>query len=456
MAEKRKTAPAPEDERPVKASARPRRLGWRILVAFLLVLLIGGTAFLLYNGSISKAAIQALEADNESQRQSIASLTAGKDQKDLQIQALSEESAEKDRQLQALTDEVAEKDRQLQGLSAENGEKAGQLAELKARLSAANAPLNYQAALRESVPAAALQALELPEGLEQSEEMKSSLLAALFRTAYLEADPDSSREDRLCFTVHASDGQLLGSVAFAPAGTDEDGTPLWTAAEERFDFSRCFRTTSVTVPPDYTVYLGEQLLGEEWIREEGIPYAAFEACAEDFEGLPTLLRYETPPFLGEPALRILDEQGRELPAEDLREERFRDRCPAEVREKIEAFLPDFVELYLRFSADIKESARYYYNQLVPLVRVDSPLALRMKAAFEGLGYSAARAVELESVTVNCVTDLGGGRYAVDLNYLSMVTGHSSAFAPVEDELHILLIVTVTEDGQVLAEGLYYL
>ena len=260
MAEKRKTAPAPEDERPVKASARPWRLGWRILMAFLLVLLIGGTAFLLYNGSISKAAIQALEADNESQRQSIASLTAGRDLKDQQIQALSEESAEKDRQLQALADEVAEKDRQLQGLSAENGEKAGQLAELKTRLSAANAPLNYQAALRESVPAAALQALELPEGLEQSEEMKSSLLAALFRTAYLEADPDSSREDRLCFTVHASDGQLLGSVAFAPAGTGEDGTPLWTAAEERFDFSRCFRTTSVTVPPDYTVYLGEQLL----------------------------------------------------------------------------------------------------------------------------------------------------------------------------------------------------
>ena len=148
--------------------------------------------------------------------------------------------------------------------------------------------------------------------------------------------------------------------------------------------------------------------------------------------------------------------GQELPAEDLREEVFRDRCSAEVREQIEDFLPGFVELYLLFSADIQESAQLYYSQLKLLVVPDSPLHFRLRDAFEGLGYSAARGAQLKSVTVNCVMDLGDGRYAVDLNYLSMVTGHSSALGPMEDELHLLLILVLTEDGRLLAEALYYL
>jgi hypothetical protein len=455
MTEKRKSAPAFEEERPSKGAAKRRRSPWRIVALVLLLVLIGGTAYLLYNGSLYQAAIQALTAENARQKQSIQDLTADNAAKDEQILALGAESAEKDRQLGELDAEAAEKDAALRDLGAENEEKAQQLQGLTAELAAANAPLDYQAAIREAAPAAALQALELPAELEQSEEMKASLLAALFRTAYLEADPANSREDHLSFTVHAADGQLLGSVSFELAG-DQAGQPLWTTAEEQFDFSKCFKTTTVTVPPDYRVYLGDRLLGEEWIREVSVPYASLAYCAEDFDDLPTLVRYETPPFLGEPDLHILDGQGKELPADAVREEVFLDQCPEEAREKIEAYLPDFVELYVRFSADIKDSARVYYNRLVPIVKPDSPLALRMKAAFEGLGYSAARAVELESVTVNSITDLGGGRYAVDLNYLTMVTGHSSAFAPVEDELRLLLILSETEDGQILAEALYYL
>ena len=228
-------------------------------------------------------------------------------------------------------------------------------------------------------------------------------------------------------------------------------------AGEQFDFSGCFRTASLLLPPDYSVSLGGRLLGPEWIRETDVGYASFAAAAEDFEDLPSLVRYETPPFLGESALRFYNEQGKELSPEDLREEVFLDRCPQDVRAQIEEFLPGFLDLYIHFSADIKDSAYYYYSRLSPMVvQPESPLFLRMRAAFEGFGYSGARGAELQSVTLHHVTDLGGGRYAANLNYVTLITGHSSAFDPVEDELHILLILRQADDGQLLAEALYFL
>ena len=80
----------------------------------------------------------------------------------------------------------------------------------------------------------------------------------------------------------------------------------------------------------------------------------------------------------------------------------------------------------------------------------------MRDAFEGFGYSAARKADYQSFQVHWICDLGEGRYAVDLNYLTLVTGHSSAFEPVEDDLHVLLILKENEKGQLLAEAFYYL
>lgn len=433
------------------------RRSLRILVLVLLLLLSGILAWLLFSGSLYRTAIRVLEAGNADQEQRLAAYTAAEEQKAGEIGALRESGLEKDRQIEALTEASGEKDRQIAALTAQGEELRAELTALRIQFAAASAPLDYQEALRREAPQAALRSLVIPSSPDQSEERKRALLRPLLETACLESDTAHSREGRPCFQIRSAEGQLLGSVAFESRGTDEEGIPVWAAAEEQFDFTGCFKTVSLTLPPDYALYLGDQLLGPEWIRESGIGYAGFAAAAEDFEGLPTQVRYETPPFLGDPGLRILDEKGRELSADELREEVFLDRCPEDVKAQIEAFLPGFVDLYVHFSADIRDSAYYYYSRLSPLVlQPDSPLFLRMRAAFEGFGYSGARGAEVQSVTLHYVTELGGGRYAANLSYVTLITGHSSSFDPVEDELRILLILRQTEDGQLLAEALYFL
>lgn len=433
------------------------RKALRILVLVLLLLFAAILIRLLASGSLYRTTVRLLETGNADQKLRIASYTASAQQKAQELETLRELSVGQNQQIEALLALSREQEAQIAALTAEREDLSGELRVLRTRFSAVSASLDYQEALRQSVPEAALRALVIPSSPDQSEERKRALLRPLLETARLEADSEPGREDRPRFLIRSEDGQLLGGVVFESTGTDEGGIPLWTVAEEQFEFSGCFRTASLLLPSDYSVALGDQLLGPEWIRESGIGYASFAAAAEDFDDLPSLVRYETPPFLGEPALRFYNEQGRELPLEDLREEVFLDRCPSDVRAQIEAFLPGFLDLYVHFSADINSSAYYYHSMLAPLVlQPDSPLFLRMRAAFEGFGYSGARGAELQSVTLHYVTELGGGRYAANLNYVTLITGHSSAYPPVEDDLHILLILRQTEDGRILAEALYFL
>ena len=135
-------------ELPAESPSRPRRSGLRIVILALVLILAGVTVYLLYSGVIFQALIRAMQARNETQKQSIAALSASRDEKDAEILALGREAAEKDAEILALGTELAEKDETLRVLIGENGEKSDQLAELTAKLAAASAPLDYLAALR--------------------------------------------------------------------------------------------------------------------------------------------------------------------------------------------------------------------------------------------------------------------------------------------------------------------
>ncbi len=312
-----------------------------------------------------------------------------------------------------------------------------------------------QTSLRQSVPAAAVRDLERPDALPQSEELKTAFLEGLFRDAVLQKDSANSREYHYRYLVKAADGQTIGSMVFEPVGKRSFGLPDWAMVEEHYDFSAYYHTEGVVVPSDYRVFLDSTLLGSDCIRETGISYEALAPLAEDYSRLPFLVRYETPPFLGEAPLKILNEKGDVLEEEQMTETAFLDRCPEELREQIDAYLPGFIELYTHFSADMKDSARYYYNQLVPLVVPDSPLFIRMNQAFEGFGYSATRDVTLISHEADRILALGDGRYAVDLRYTEEITGSDREVGPVQKEQHVLLVL-VLSDGRFLAEALYYL
>ncbi len=312
---------------------------------------------------------------------------------------------------------------------------------------------NYAQTLRSTVPDAALHALDDLDPLVMSEEDRADFIRSLLREAELKKLPGESREDHLVYQVKAADGQRLGTVIFEPVARTKYNLPVWSQISSSFDFSAYYNTLEVTVPSDYRVYLGDLLLGPDRIVEKDIPYAILADYYESFPELPTMVRYETVPLVGEGKLRILDRDGHEVSADQLSEEAFLDRCPEEIREKAEAFVPEFIELYVYFSSDLNSSAHYYFDQLRPYILQDSELFVRLRQAFEGLGYNLQiRTVSLESVELNRIIPLEKDRYLVDLNYITVIGTRGND--PVETNDHVLLVL-VDEDGKLLADALYF-
>ncbi len=310
--------------------------------------------------------------------------------------------------------------------------------------------MDYQQSLEQTIPEAAEDALsELEPSIRDSEESQS-FVQDLLQNAKLVKDHLNSSEESQLYSVVAADGQKLGEVSFAPVGEMRYHLPVWGIKQEQFDFSPYYRTSQVTVPPDYMVFLGNLRLEREFIAEDEIPYQTLEECYRHYADLPTLVRYETPPYLGELSLRVCREDGTELGPEDLTEEVFLDRCSAAIREEAEEYVPEFVHQYVSFSANIHDSAMGYYLSLCRMIVPDSQLQTMLHLAIDGLRYSKTRSVKVLSTEICRMTDLGENRYLADIRYSSEVGGQNGR---VQMDEHIQLVL-IDDGGTLLADALY--
>lgn len=272
----------------------------------------------------------------------------------------------------------------------------------------------------------------------------------LLAEAVLARDPANSTEEQKAYLIRTADHQTIGSVLFAVTAREQYDLPVWEAVEEHFDFSPYYQHAEVTVPPDYSVYLGGKLLGPACIVETDIPYDTLEECYQHYSDLPTKVRYEDGPFVGEAALRVLDEQGRELAPDELTDARFLARCSEEQRSRAEAFVDAFLPVYVRFSSDINGGGAQYYGELLSLVRRDSQLAQQMHMVLQSFGWSNTRASRLLSLSYHNMTDLGDGRLLVDFSYELEITALAGPTVR-RDDVQLVLV----EDGDsYLADAMY--
>lgn len=316
----------------------------------------------------------------------------------------------------------------------------------------------YLLSVQQEVPDAAVQALAELDPEIRSPEENAALVKPLLEGATLVRDSSDTSEGRKVYKIRADDGNIIGRVAFAvvdqtpfdlPFGL-VSYLPAWGVVEEQYDFSAYYKMVMVVVPSDYSVYLGEKLLGPEFITQTGIPYAKLEECYLHYENLPVQVRYDGGPFISKAELRILDEKGIELSLEELTEERFLDRCTPEDRARIEEFVDVFLPVYVRYSSDIFGSAYKYYLELLPMMQPDSQFDVQMRLALQSFGWSNTKEAVILSIEIHNITDLGEGRHLVDLSYETEITALGPPTVRRDD---IQLILVDTESG-LLVDALY--
>ena len=236
----------------------------------------------------------------------------------------------------------------------------------------------------------------------------------------------------MLYRLRAADGHSIGMVTFAVTGTGRYRLPVWEKVEEQLDFTAYTQSLSVTVPSDYAV--------------------ALEECYLHYEGLPTMVRYESHPFLGEMSLRVVDPQGNELEPEELTEERFLDSADPALREEAEAFLSKMIPAYVLFSADIQGHAKDYFSPLMNYVIPDSQLHTVLLQALENAGWGKTRTLKVTSIRVNFITDLGEGRYLADVTYDSDLTTVWGGSAQMTDNARVVFF---DRDGTLKADAVYH-
>ena len=300
----------------------------------------------------------------------------------------------------------------------------------------------YMTSLRSGGSEAACKAALKPLGIRiQSEGEQMDFVRVLLQDAQWRQSGDGD-EERLTVLL-SSGGTPLGTLTLRHSGEETMGLRPYAVTEEHFDFSPWLCGDGIVAPEGYRVYAGGRLLTEDSVTERDIPYACLADFYGQYEDLPHLLRYETGPCLGQPSLRMEDPQGRDVPPEEQNELRYLDNCDNSTRQALEDFARLFVTRYVAFTAAVEQDFNDSYGSLAQLLLPGSPLHQRLSRAAYDQWWSNTHSCTVESCQVHLVSDLGQGRYLVDLSY---VTRTVAIGEPVVEGYSIRLVAEETYGG----------
>ncbi len=294
----------------------------------------------------------------------------------------------------------------------------------------------------------------LPEGydaaLQPEEDVRQAIAQSMGAISYAR-NTKLSTDDKMVYMV-LSGGKAVGSVSMTVTRTDKYGFEYWAVTEEEYDFSHLIgESVSITVPEEYPVYANGQKLDESYITESDIPYASVEAYYADYQ-LPAMCTYTAGPILGDITLSVTDPEGNpvEITA-DTDMEQFLKNCPQEEMDAVDAFLQDYVQRYIDFTAATggKEAMYHNYNELVKLILPDSMLAIRMKEAMIGLIWITDRSASVTDVSIDRCLRLEEGRWLCDFTYEVDSRDYNGRVQSVSN----VQMVLVDVDGQLMAESM---
>lgn len=220
----------------------------------------------------------------------------------------------------------------------------------------------------------------------------------------------------------------------------------WKVFSEEFDFNALYTSVTVTVPESYEVYLNNVKLGPEYIVEEGIKYDVLEDYYDEFEGLPTKVKYEFDNVIGTVDTKILDDNGDVFVIDETKDDsQFIKDCSQEELNKLSDFMARFLDRYFRFITGVGDPM-YSYEQLAQYLELGSELDERCKVNMDGLSWSHTTSVRVDSTTLNGAVQLGDGFYLVDVSATTTVTypGKSDT-GEVSNDQSMKIIVKETAD-----------
>ena len=200
--------------------------------------------------------------------------------------------------------------------------------------------------------------------------------------------------------------------------------PWAVEKEEMLESSLCSRV-KVTVPKGYKVEVGGNELGHSSVVNDRTPYQILEGFYELYDGLPTLVEYDTGEFIGKPDFRVLDPNGNEVTPEEYSEDTICNNCTEDEIAAIDDLMKPFVEKYVAYKSSPNGSAAFNLYEVTPFCVQGGEMENRLKMALGGLSYASSRGDTVTDISINKHFSLGDGRYVCELTYTVETTGSNA-------------------------------
>lgn len=224
----------------------------------------------------------------------------------------------------------------------------------------------------------------------------------------------------------------------------------WKVESEEFDFNGLYSSVEIVVPKSYEVYLNDVKLGPEYIVEEGIKYDVLEDYYDEFQNLPSKVRYKYDDAIGTLEFSIKDENGEPFVIDESKDDsQFIKPCSEEEMNRLGTFSAGFVVNYLKYISGVTDPL-YGYGQLKPFMVEGADLDQRMKNSMDGLSWAHTSSCTVNSVVLNSALALGDGFYLCDIS--SVATTFALGHGEVENNSNMRVIV-VDMEGTIKAISL---
>ena len=217
----------------------------------------------------------------------------------------------------------------------------------------------------------------------------------------------------------------------------------WKLYDEEFDFTGLYSSVEAVVPRTFSVWLNGVELGSEYIVEENIRYDVLKDYYDEFEGLPTKVRYRFDHCIGTLEPVIKDENGNDFVIDPNKDDsQFIKPCDESELARLSEFAAAFVDRYLTYTSGAVDPM-YGYQRLMPYLKLGADLDTRMQEAMDGLSWAHTASVRVDSTVLNNATAIGDGFYICD------ISADATTFVPgkgeVVDTSNMRVIVVDTND-----------
>ena len=257
----------------------------------------------------------------------------------------------------------------------------------------------------------------IDHNVQSEESCRQVILDALQERLTCIKKPSECTEDKLVYVILCGT-RVVGSMTMEAVGEPFMGFSTWAITGDSFDLSYLLTPAkSVTVPHDYQVWSGENLLTGAYITEDQIPYDDISEFYGQGYTLPYMVTYEAGPFLGEVELTVTDPEGTPAVFDETTDmNAYIDNCTVSQKEELDSALHNFVYSYVDFISRKNNDSDGNYRKLSQYIVPKSDLQSRIIQAMKGLMWVTDRNASVESMDVNHYVDLGGGRYLCDITY----------------------------------------